>query len=167
MYPCGILERSDILVLFTLTRLQFLYLAKSFIAPAIHLFINRYSKVAALHSLITYLYSFPWSRYIQMPVKRSHILAFCFFTTLCLLVLIALRFFNTSCVTLIDFQVGRINPGTLGAVLTFHCSGYSRLSIQLSCFPSDSMSAVLLFSLSVGLSKSLFQLTRSSVSQRC
>ena len=37
----GKAERSDILALFAFTSLKFIHLAKSFIAPAIHRFINR------------------------------------------------------------------------------------------------------------------------------
>jgi len=54
-WPCGKAEYSNILALFTLTQLTFMYLAKSFIAPAIYLFINRYSQATAHHALIIYL----------------------------------------------------------------------------------------------------------------
>jgi len=53
--PCSQAERSNILALFTLTRQQFMYLPKSFIAPAIHLCINRYQQATAHHLPIIYL----------------------------------------------------------------------------------------------------------------
>jgi len=49
-WPCGIAELCNILALFTLTQLKFMYLAKSFIAPAIHLLFNRYSQATSHHS---------------------------------------------------------------------------------------------------------------------
>ena len=49
-WPGGKAERSDILAMFALTRPKFMYLDKSFIAPAIHLFINRYLQATAHHS---------------------------------------------------------------------------------------------------------------------
>jgi hypothetical protein len=54
-WPCGRAKCSNILTLFTLTQPKFIYLAKTFITLAIHLFINRYSQ-ARPHSLpILYL----------------------------------------------------------------------------------------------------------------
>jgi hypothetical protein len=53
--PCGKAERSHILALCTLTWQQFMYVAKSCIAPATHLFINRYPQATAHHLPIIYL----------------------------------------------------------------------------------------------------------------
>jgi len=53
--PCGKAKRSNILALFTLTGLKMMYLAKRFIAPAIHLFINRYSQATTHHLPMIYL----------------------------------------------------------------------------------------------------------------
>jgi len=53
--PFGKAERSNILALFALPWLKFIYLAKTFIAPAIHLLIYRYSQTTAHHSAIIYL----------------------------------------------------------------------------------------------------------------
>jgi len=47
--PCGKAEPSNILALFALTWLKFIYPAKRFIVRAIHLFINRYSQATAHH----------------------------------------------------------------------------------------------------------------------
>jgi len=55
-WPCGKAERSNILALFALTQLKFICLAKCFIAPARHLFINRYLQATAHHSPIIYLW---------------------------------------------------------------------------------------------------------------
>jgi len=53
--PCGKAEGHHYLALFTLTWLKIMYHAKRFIAPAIHLFMNRYSQ-GTYHSPIIYLY---------------------------------------------------------------------------------------------------------------
>jgi len=53
--PCGKREQHNNLVLFTLTRLKMIYNANKFIAPAIHLFMNRYSEVTFYHLPIKYL----------------------------------------------------------------------------------------------------------------
>jgi len=53
--PCGKAERSNILAMFALTQLKFTYHSKRFIAPAIHMSINRYSQVTVHHSPIVYL----------------------------------------------------------------------------------------------------------------
>jgi len=53
--PCGNAVRSNILALFTLILLKFIYLAKKYIVPAIHLFINQYSQATAYHSPIIYV----------------------------------------------------------------------------------------------------------------
>jgi len=53
--PYGKPERSNILARFAPTWLEFIYLAKRFIAPAIHLFINQYSQATAHRSPIIYL----------------------------------------------------------------------------------------------------------------
>jgi len=53
--PCGKAERRNHIALFTLTRLKMMYHAKRFIAPAIHLFMNRYSQVTSYHSPIIHL----------------------------------------------------------------------------------------------------------------
>jgi len=56
---CGKAECSKILALFALTWLIFRYLANSFIAPTIHLFINRYSQATAQYSPKIHLYPKP------------------------------------------------------------------------------------------------------------
>ena len=53
---CGKAERCNNLALFTLTRLKMMYHTKRFIAPAIHLFMNRYSRSTSYHSPIIYLW---------------------------------------------------------------------------------------------------------------
>jgi len=53
--PCGKAECRHILALFTLKLLKFIYLAKRFIAPAIHLCMNQYSQATAHHAPIIYL----------------------------------------------------------------------------------------------------------------
>jgi len=52
---CGKAECSNMLGLFALIPWKFIYLAKRFIEPAIHLFINRYSPATAHHLPIIYL----------------------------------------------------------------------------------------------------------------
>jgi len=54
-WPSGKAEHSNILALFALTQLKFMYLAKSIIVPTIHLFINPLSQATAHHSLIIYV----------------------------------------------------------------------------------------------------------------
>jgi len=49
-WPCAKARRSNFLALFALTRLKFMYLAKTFIAPSMHLFNNQYWQATA-HSL--------------------------------------------------------------------------------------------------------------------
>jgi len=53
--PCGKAKRRNDLALFILTRLKMMYHAKWFIAPAIHLFMNQYSRSTSYHSPIIYL----------------------------------------------------------------------------------------------------------------
>ena len=53
--PFGKAERSNILALFTLTWLKFIYLAKRFIVPTIDICINRCSQATTYHSPIIYL----------------------------------------------------------------------------------------------------------------
>jgi len=53
--PCGKAEQHINLALFTLTQLKIMYHAKRFIAPAIHLFMNRYSHATSYHLPIIYL----------------------------------------------------------------------------------------------------------------
>jgi len=53
--PFGKAECSNILALLALTWLTFIYLAKRFIAPAIHQLIDRYSQATDHHSPIIYL----------------------------------------------------------------------------------------------------------------
>jgi len=53
--PCGKAKCSNIVSLFALKLQKFMYLAKSFIPPAIHLFTNWYSQATAHHSPIIYL----------------------------------------------------------------------------------------------------------------
>jgi len=53
--PCGKADRSNILALFALTRLKYIYLAKRFIVPAIDWFLNWCSQATAPHLPIIYL----------------------------------------------------------------------------------------------------------------
>jgi len=98
-------------------------------------------------------------------VKHWRILSYFFSTPLFLLVSVTLSFINIFSAWLFDFHVGRICPGTFGAALISRCSGHSGSSMLFSCSISDSTSAVQSFWQSFGLSKSLFQLSQSSVSQ--
>jgi len=52
---CGKAERRKYVALFTVTRLKMMYHATRFIAPAIHLFMNRHSQATSYHSPIIYL----------------------------------------------------------------------------------------------------------------
>jgi hypothetical protein len=54
-WPCGKAERHNNLAPITLTRLKMMYHAKRFIAPAVHLFRNRYLHSTSYHSCIIYL----------------------------------------------------------------------------------------------------------------
>ena len=92
-------------------------------------------------------------------------LSYFFFTSLFLLVSIALTITNTFSVYLFDFRVGRINPGTFGVMFTFRCSGNSGSLMLLFCFISDSTSTAQSSLLSFGLSKSPFQLSQSLISE--
>jgi len=49
-WPCGKAERRNDVALSTLTQLKMMYHAKRLIAPAIHLFMNRYSQATSYHS---------------------------------------------------------------------------------------------------------------------
>jgi len=53
--PCGKAELHNHLALFTLTQLKIMYHGKRFIAPAIYLFMNRYSHATSYNSPIIYL----------------------------------------------------------------------------------------------------------------
>ena len=53
-WACGKAKHFDILALFALILVKFIYPAKRFIAPAIHLFINWYSPATAHHLPIRY-----------------------------------------------------------------------------------------------------------------
>jgi len=87
------------------------------------------------------------------------------FTPLLLLISIALTVINLFSAGLFGFRVGWINLGTFGVALTSRCSGQSGSSILLGCSTSDSMSGLQSSSQSFGLSKSPFQLSRSTVSE--
>jgi hypothetical protein len=54
-WPCHQVRRSDILALFAVIQLKCMYCAKSFIAPAIHLFSNGYFQANDHHSLVIYI----------------------------------------------------------------------------------------------------------------
>jgi len=74
--PCGKAEQRNYVALFTLTRLKMMHRAKRFIAPAIHLFMNRYSQATSYHSPIIYLElklsvklhkaGEPWTHYVLL-----------------------------------------------------------------------------------------------------
>jgi hypothetical protein len=53
--PCGKAKCGNIVALFPLIRLKMIYLARGFIVPAIHLFINSYSYATAAHLPIIYI----------------------------------------------------------------------------------------------------------------
>jgi len=99
-------------------------------------------------------------------VKHWRNLSYCVFTPLFHLVSIALTVINTFSAYLCEFRVSQINPRTFGAALTSRCSGHSGSSMLLSCSISDSTSAAQSSLLSFALSKSPFQSSRSSVSEK-
>jgi len=98
-------------------------------------------------------------------VKHWPILSNFFVTPWFLFFSIALTVRHTFWPYVFDFWVGQIEPRTVDASLTSHCSGDSGSSMLLSCSRSDSTSATQSSSLSSGLSKSRFQLSQSSVSE--
>jgi hypothetical protein len=142
-----------------------MYLAKMFIAPAIYLFINRYSQAAAHHSPIIYL-SLKHSVKIHKEAGE----------TLTHSVRLSPPSLVPSLFDCIDrhqhlFSVSRIPPcrpnqtgNIVGAALASRCPEDSGSLMPWSCSMSDSMSAVQSSSLSLGLYKSPFQLSQSSVS---
>ena len=89
-----------------------------------------------------------------------HILSYCFLIPLFLLVSNVLTIINIISSCVLDFRVGRINPGTFSAALTSRCCGHSGSLMPLSGSISDSKSALQSSSLSFGLSKSPFQLSQ-------
>jgi len=101
----------------------------------------------------------------MMLVKHWRILSNLFFTSLFNLVSIALTVINACSGCPFDLRVGWINQGTFGGALTSYCSGHSGCSMLLSYSISQSTSAAQSSLLSVGLSTSLFQWSRSSVSE--
>jgi len=105
------------------------------------------------------------SWYIKKLVKHWRTLAYLVFTPLFLLISIALTVTNTFWASLLDFHVGRIDPGTFGVALTSHCCGHSGTSRALSCSISDAPSAAQSFSLSSGSSKSPSQSSQHSVAE--
>jgi len=105
------------------------------------------------------------SKYIQKLVKHWGILSYVFFTPRSLLVSIALTVINTFSACQLDFHVGWINQGTLGAALKSRCTGHSESSVLLSCSLPGSMPAAQLSSLSFALSMAQFELSQSSVSE--
>jgi len=84
---------------------------------------------------------------------------------LLLLVSVALTVTSPFSACLIDLCVAWINPGTLSAVLTTRCAGLSEVLIPLPSCVLDSSSALQSSSLSLGSSKSPFQLNQFSVSE--
>jgi len=98
-------------------------------------------------------------------VNHWRILSYLFFPPSFLRVSAALTVANNCSACLFDFHVVWTNPGTFGAALNSWCSGHPRSSMPLFCSIMDSSSAVQSSSLSVGLSKSPFQIGQSSVSK--
>ena len=139
--PCGKAERDNNLALCTLTWLKIMYHAKRFIAPAIYLFMNRYSHATSYNSPIIYL-SLKLLVMLHKagePLTHSILL---FFPPLFLRVSAALTITNNFSACLFDLHVGQTNPGPFGAALTSCCSGHSGSSMPLFCSISDSSSAV-------------------------
>ena len=118
-----------------------MYLATSFIAPAIHLFINRYLQATAHYSPIIYLYlklSVKIHKEAGETLTHSVLLLF---TSLFLLISIALTIINTFSACFFDLRCGLINLGIFGAALTSRFSGHSGPSILLSSSIPDSIFA--------------------------
>jgi hypothetical protein len=132
-------------------------LAKTFIAPAIYLFINQYSQATAHYSPIIYLYR---KLSVKIHIEAGEIfciLSYFFFSALYLLVSIALTVINSCSAIRFDFRVSRINPGSFGTALKSRCAGHSGFSTLLCYSRFDSTSTMQSSSLSFGLSKSPFQ----------
>ena len=104
------------------------------------------------------------SSYIKL-VNQRHILSYFFLPPLFLRISTALTVTNTFSACLFHFHVGRTNPGTSAVALTSCCCGNSGCSMELLCSISDSSSAAQTSSLALGLSKSPFQFTWSSMSE--
>jgi hypothetical protein len=102
------------------------------------------------------------SSYINLVIQWC-ILSYIFWPLLFLHISNALTITHTLSACLLDFLVGRTNPGTFCTVLTYGCSGNSWLWMPLLGTMSDSSSGVRSPSLSFRLSHSLFQFRQSSV----
>ena len=106
------------------------------------------------------------SNYIMnLVIIHWRILSYFFLIPLVLLISIILTVINAFSTFFFVCCIGRINPGTFGAALTFHCSGVSESTLPFSSSISDSLSASQSSSLAFGLSRSPFQLRRFSVSE--
>jgi len=93
------------------------------------------------------------------------ILSYCLLILLFFLNSIAMTINNTFSACLIHFPVGRMNPGTSRRALASCCSGLSWSLIPLSRSIIDLMSAAQLSSLSIGLTKWIFQFGLLSMSE--
>ena len=103
---------------------------------------------------------------INIQVKNHWpMLCYFFLFPLFLHVSIALTVTITCSACLLDFHVGRINPGIFGAALTSRCAVVSESSTTLRCSRSDSSSASQTSSLTFELSRSPFQSSQFSVSE--
>jgi len=91
-WPCDKAECSNIVAMFTHTLLTFVSLAKSFIMPAIHLFLNRYLQASAHHSHIIYL---SWNHSVKIHTEAGETLTHS--VLLCLHCLVPSRFDCIDC----------------------------------------------------------------------
>ena len=166
-WPFGKAKPSNILALVALILLKCKYLAKWFILSAVLLYINQYSHATAYYCPIIFLQiKLLVILHIDPGDIYWSILFYIFLFSLFLLVSIALTIINHISAVFLDSHVGRINLGTFDMALTFCCSGVSVSSMTLSSSISDSTSASQSSSNSFGLSKSPFQWSQFSVSER-
>jgi len=102
---------------------------------------------------------------MNLVIKHGHILFYFFLSPVFLVISIILTVINAFPTIFFNRCIGRINPGTFGAVLTFRCSGVSESSLVLSSSMYDSLAAFQSSLLLFGLSKFPFQLGQFLVSE--
>jgi len=142
-----------------------MYLAKWFIAPAIHLFINRYSQGTSHHSPWIY---FELKLLLKLHEEASEPSMHCvlfLFTPWFPLVSITLTVTNTFSSCLVDVRFGRTDLGTYRVALRSCSSVHSGRLMPLLCLISVSSSDSQLSSLSLGSAKSPFQFSPLLVSE--
>ena len=165
-WPCGKAEPRNILALFALILLKFIYLAKTIIAPAIHLFINWYSQATAHHWPIIYLSM----KLTVMLHKEAGDTSWCvsyyvFSISILLVASIVLTITNTFPACQFDFRVSQINLEKFCAAHTSCRSELSGSSMQSPHSESDSTSASQSSSLSFGLHKLPYQTSQFPVTK--